>query len=130
MINNNKIKPVHGKVYYLCTDQFHGMFSGCKSFYGLYIGFNPIETKWFSRIERPEGHTFVRQNKDEKLEVYCTRSSGDLKMRYLCDGDDDPAYSVGIHTGKVDYEFSKEEKEYFMERLKVKQVNGELKNVA
>jgi|SRR3989344_1967845 len=126
----NKIKPVHGKVYYLHAEKFHGIFSNHESFYGLYIGSNPVETEWFSRMERPEGHVFVRESKDGKLEVYCTGYSGNLKMKYQCDGEDEPTYSVGIHTERVDYEFSKEEKEYLMGRLKAKQVNGELKNVA
>nr|AQS34623.1 hypothetical protein [uncultured archaeon] len=128
MNNNGRIKPVHGNVYYLHAQKFHGMFSNHESFDGLYIGLNPVETEWFSRIERPEGHTFVRQNKEGELEVYCNRNNRSLRMTYWCDGEDDPAYPVGIDIERVDYEFSKEEKEYLLERIKSKQNKEKLKN--
>ena len=130
---NNKIKPVHGKVYYLHTTHYSGFcfWNHDESFYGLYIGLNPVETNWFMRIKGPEGHTFVRQAKNGELEAYCTRYSKDFEMKYEGDlGDDEPAYPIGIHVDKVEYEFSKEERKYLLERLKAKYDIGELKNVA
>ena len=87
------------------------------SFEGFYIGKNPILTNHWSRIERPEGYTFIKRNGEGELEVYCNRSEKGLKLMWYSDGEDGPEWPAGFPVEKVDVKLSELEMEYLQSRF-------------
>ena len=104
------ISPNYGEFYDLVKDGTGGMFPGYRKFKGMYIGFNPNTTPWFSKIDFPEGHVFVEFSEDG-ISVYCQRQDK-LKETWLSDGDDDPAYPIGIAVSKLDVKLRESEAKY------------------
>jgi hypothetical protein len=69
-------------------------------FDGFYLGKKPVITPITERLNFPEGHIFLSFGDNEEQKIHCHRAST-LNLEYWCDGDDEPAYPVGIRVGEV-----------------------------
>mgnify|MGYP003393963357 CR=1 FL=1 len=114
--------PRAGKKYQL----FDGPSSKDQSsFKGFYIGMNEAPTLWFMSRHYPEGHVFVRKDKENQIEIYCTGTEEVPKLGWFSDGDDGPSWPAGFGVNKVDVKLSKLEEAYLRGRLEIYELNSQ-----
>ncbi len=100
--------PVVGQPYKLYQSSFQLYSEKGKEVQGIYLGKVEAVTPNYIRLVRPEGHIFAVQN-NEQIEVYCTRTNdGILKYTFQSDGEDDPAYPLGIEVSRFDNKYSEQ----------------------
>ena len=109
----NDISPEYGKAYTL-VEHSSKAFDGYNRFKGIYIGFLPNETLWFSKIDFPEGYVFAVKSNDGEFVLYCHREDK-LSETWLSDGDDGPEYPMGISVSRLDRILNINEQNYLSE---------------
>ena len=93
------------KFYFLYGDEYTVHLKHVSTFKVFYIGFKPIETPWYLKLLKPEGHLFVNfLNNRFNLFTYLEYSGSET---YLSDGGYyDPSYSIGFHVERINYNFN------------------------
>ncbi len=86
-----------------------------KKVHGFYLGFTPIKTEWYIKIDFPEGHLFASQE-GERINFYCTRDNG-LKEVWLSGGEDHPGWPKGIPVQNIEVKLNERERDFLKSKL-------------